>query len=391
MIDGFHLRAVGFLFATGLMFLGCTPLQRFQIPPRPAIEHDSLSRAESVFQGILDEAVNAHKLVGVQLSVGLPDGTIWNGASGTIDLNRRQLMRPSHVVRMGSLTKTYTAVVIFRLIERGLLDLDGTIDRWFPEITPWQSITVRMLLNHSSGIPDLLGMRVMVASALDGSRRWTTDELLEMIADSNPDFEPGTDHRYSNSNYVLLGIIAERTTGKSMGSLYRDEILTPLSLSHTYFLPSDAAPAELVTGYDRSLIPLPGWHSTGPENTAWSSCAYASGGMAATASDILRFFKAIMNREIINEQSFQQMTKFSRARNPKDTYLQDFGSGLFRYGVYTDDAYGHLGLFVGSESVAIFSPEKRFALIVLANVSRIEDSDAIIRKSLDVIGGHNPR
>jgi D-alanyl-D-alanine carboxypeptidase len=200
----------------------CTPIQQFQIPLREVgiAAHDSLIKLETRFQEILDQAINQHQLVGAQISIRLPDGSIWNGASGTADLNRRELMKPNHIIHLGSLTKTYTAVVVFRLIERGVLALDSTIARWLPEYKPAPRITLRMLLSHSSGIPDLLGMRVMLVSSMNGRKVWTTGELLKMIFARGLDFEPGTDHHYSNSNYVLLGIIAERATGKSLRDLY---------------------------------------------------------------------------------------------------------------------------------------------------------------------------
>jgi D-alanyl-D-alanine carboxypeptidase len=298
-------------------------------------------------------------------------------------------MTPSHVIRIGSLTKTYTAVVVFRLIERGLLSLDSTIDRWLPEYRYSDRITLRMLLNHSSGIPDLLGMRVMFLSFLNSTKKWTRADLLGIIFSENLDFDPGTDNQYSNSNYVLLGIIAERTTGKTLQSLYRQEIFSPLALRHTYFLPSDSIPAGLVTGYDRNLIPLPVWHSTNPENTAWSSCAHASGGMAATAADVLTFFDAVMNRRIITEESYALMTQFIKAKKAKDKYLENFGLGLFHYGDFYAGAYGHLGLFIGSEAIAIFSPERKFVLVFLANVSRVDNSEVIIQQHLDSIIGNN--
>lgn len=107
--------------------------------------------------------------------------------------------------------------------------------------------------------------------------------------------------------------------------------------------------------------------------------------MAATASDVLRFFTAILHRKIISDQSLRLMTAFKKTKRPKDKYLENFGMGLFQYGDYYCGAYGHLGLFIGSEAVAIFSPEKNFVLVFLANVSRIKNSDAIIQKYLDLI------
>ncbi len=107
--------------------------------------------------------------------------------------------------------------------------------------------------------------------------------------------------------------------------------------------------------------------------------------MAATASDVLCFFDAVMTRKIINEKSFESMIRFTRALHPEDMYLESFGSGLFRYGDVCRDTIGHLGLFIGSEAAGLFSLEEKFTIVLLANISRIENRDAILQKYLDRI------
>jgi D-alanyl-D-alanine carboxypeptidase len=206
-----------------------------------------------------------------------------------------------------------------------------------------------------------------------------------MMCDRAPAFPPGSDHRYSNSNFVVLGLIAERATGRHLADLFRDEIFEVLSLHDTYFLPSESVPPQLVAGYDRDLIPLPGWQQTSPDNTAWSSAAYASGGMASTASDVMRFFGALSGGELLGDSSYREMTTFEEAAAPADHYLEEFGLGLFSYGDFFGGAYGHLGLFVGSEAIALFHPDGDFALVLLANVSRIRDKDGLVQKYLNVI------
>jgi D-alanyl-D-alanine carboxypeptidase len=376
------------LILTGMCLLmaGCASLRPYHPPARlkepPGLEVDRETAGKC--QAVLDDAVNTHRLVGLQVSIRFPDGRTWNGAAGSADLSRNHPLLPSSIIRMGSLTKTYTAAVVLRLAERGVISLDDTLGRWFPEYAKGKRIRVRMLLNHSSGIFDLLGPRVMMLSSVRGGRVWRPDELLHMIFGRDLMFQPGSDHRYSNSNYVLLGLIAEKAAGKPLNELYADEIFKPLMLHQTVFLPSDPAPSGLVDGFDRDLIPLPGWHVTRPENTAWSSCAHASGAMAATASDVLRFFTALMDGKIVGAESLGLMTSFERAAKPEDRYLAEFGSGLFRYGDFYDGCYGHLGLFVGSEAVALFHPQKRYTVALLANVSRIRDRDGLVKKFLDL-------
>lgn len=369
---------------------GCASLRDFHAQPATSRHATDACPAEldSVGQRLLDSAVNEHGLVGAQVSLAVGDGVRCQFASGTADLDRRQPLLPGHVIRLGSLTKTYTAVVVLRLIERGLVGLDSPVSRWFPEYRFARRITVRMLLDHSSGLRELLGPRVMFLSTIRSTRVWTTAELLAMVFKPPLEFEPGSDHRYSNSNYVLLGILAERATGRTLQTLYREEIFTPLGLQHTWFLPFDKAPGQLVVGFDRDLIPLPGWHTTTPHNAAWSSLAHASGAMAATASDVMRLFEAVMNREVVGEDSYRVMTSVARARHPEDTYLERFGLGLFRYGDVYRNTYGHIGLFVGSETIALFDPARKSVFVLLANVSRIRNRDLLVQRYLDAVEGY---
>jgi D-alanyl-D-alanine carboxypeptidase len=376
-------------FAALIALYGRTTLRPYDVPAEagrqaPASVNEMRG---SICQDLLDGAVNQNRPVGVQLSIRFPDGAAWNGASGTVDLKRTSEMLPSRVIRIGSLTKTYTAVVVLRLAERGILDLDDTVHRWFPEYRHSDEITVRMLLNHSSGIPELLGMRTAMSSALKSRRVWSTDELTRLIFKRRLCFQPGTDRRYSNSNYVLLGIIAERSVEKPLARISQEKIFVPLSLCHTYFLPVRESPPELAPGFDRDLVPKPGWFEVDPGNTSWSSRAYASGAMAATASDVLRFFEAVMTREIVGERSFALMTDFQTAPNSKDRHLRNFGLGLFKFGEDYGGAYGRPGLFIGSEAIALFDPRRDFVMAMFANVSRVRDMDTLIRKCLTVIDG----
>jgi len=365
----------------------CTGFNQYKIPNK--ILHQSKMEnsllIENKLQSITDSLINQQELIGLQVSIKFPDGKIWNGCGGTIDEDRKIPISNDHIIRMGSLTKTYTAVLIFKLAEKGLLSLDDKLNKWFPSYNYSSKVSIRMLLNHSSGIPDLLGMKVMFLSTLNSGKKWTKDELLNLIFDNELDFAAGSDHQYSNSNYVLLGIIAEIVTGKSLNELYATEIFKPISLSNTYFLPLEIIPSKLITGYDRNLIPLPGWHTTEPNNTAWASCAFSSGSMAATASDILLFFNAVQNKTLVSDSSYQLMTHFAKAKEPKDKYFENFGMGLFQFGDYFGKTIGHLGLFVGSEAIALFSEEKNFIIVILTNTSRILNNDEIVQIYLKAI------
>lgn len=361
-------------------------MKKYNIISRETDIHTSVDKELSMkFQNIADSSINKYRLIGIQIAIKRPGGETWFGSSGTTDKERTILLSNDHLIRIGSLTKTFTAVVILRLYERGLIDLDDTIDKWFSDFPKGDKITVRMLLNHSSGIPEFLGPKIFIPSLFHPDRIWSPEELYDLIKRNKLIFEPGTDNSYANPNYILLGIIAEKISNQSLKDLFKHEILIPLNLSNTVFLPYDKAPGSLICGYDKNLIPLPGWYVNKPDNNSWSSCAYSSGGFASTAHDLLLFFDAILTRKIINENSYHLMTNVMSVENKKDKYLKHFGMGIFQYEDYYDHSCGHLGLFVGSEAVALFHQEKGYVFIFLSNFSYLKKKDEIIHQYLELI------
>jgi D-alanyl-D-alanine carboxypeptidase len=238
------------------------------------------SETAQKLQAILDENINVLKVPGLQAFAQTSIGKTWSGASGTTDLRRKQRLQDDDVIRIGSVTKTFTAVLIFKLVEAGQIQLDDPIIRWFPDLPSAEKITVRHLLNHSSGIPEIIP-KVMLRSI--HSTRWKPEELLELISRDMPSFVSGSQFNYSNSNYILLGIIAEKESGKSIAQLLHEQVIDPLELKHTFFIPFEFSPGNLVTGFDRDLSHFPGMLEIRANNTSWSTAAFTSGAMASTA------------------------------------------------------------------------------------------------------------
>jgi D-alanyl-D-alanine carboxypeptidase len=241
-----------------------------------------------------------------------------------------------------------------------------------------------MLLNHSSGIKEYLGPAIFLPSSFNSAKLWTQEEIYKIIKNNKLLFHPGANHVYANSNYFLLGVIAEKITGKSLKALLKNNIIAPLKLENTYFLPDEKVPATLINGYDRDLVPLPGWFTVKPENTSWSSCAFASGSMASTAKDLLSFYNALLENKLINQNSFDLMMSFQDSKSNESIYLKHFGLGLFKFDPYRG-YYGHQGLFVGSEALALFNKESKSIFVILANVSTLKEKDELINAYLDKI------
>jgi len=384
------LMIIKILLAVSLIMLfllsSCSSLPRFVIPNERKISNWGTldTQTADLLQGILDDAISKYNLIGIQASIKTKDGRTWNGASGTADKKRKKLLTINDPIRIGSVTKTFTAVLILHLIEKGYIRLDQNLDVWVPDISESHKITLRHLLNHSSGIPEILGMKVMMASTIHPHKIWKSEELLEIIKNKKLDFMPGSKHKYSNSNYILLGLIAEKVTGKPLKELYREEILNPLDLRNTFFVPYENPPINLVSGYDQSLIPSPGYIQIKSDNTSWSTCAYASGAMVSTANDLLKFISSIVDTTIINNKSLELMTSFHQGADKKEKYNKYFGFGLFHFDTVYDNTYGHLGLFIGSESIVLYHPEKKYIVSLIGNVSKF-NKDELIKDIIRII------
>lgn len=318
-------------------------------------------------QKILYEDLNILRVLGLQAYVRMPDGSTWSGTSGTTDMARRQLLQRDHVLRVGSVTKTFTAVLILKLVEGGALNLEDNISRWFPNLPNGENITVRHLLNHSSGISEIIP-KVMLKSIIS-STYWEPEDLVAIIAKEEPLFPPGSDFEYSNANYILLGLIAEELSGKPIAQLLHEQIIDPLKLEHTYFIPYEKPPAELVTGFDRDLSSFPGMLDISPGNTSWATAAFTSGAMASTADDLGIFFEGLFDGSLLAPATMQEMTKFIPADNPGLPEQNGSGLGLMRLEVDGQELIGHVGVFMGSTAIAMYSPANHTIIIVTCNLS----------------------
>jgi D-alanyl-D-alanine carboxypeptidase len=335
-------------------------------------------------QAVLDEEVNLQKVPGFQAFVRTSDGRTWSGVSGTTDLARKDLMQRDDVLRIGSTTKTFTAVLVLKLVEEGRLSLDDPLSKWFPNIPNAEAITIRDLLNHSSGIPDIIQKGLM--KSVIPSTYWTRDELLKLITGSQLLFTPGSQFSYSNSNYILLGFIVQDISGKSALELLHGQILDPLNLKNTSFIPYEPAPARLVTGFDRDLAKIPGMLGINPDNTSWATLAFTSGAMASTADDLGVFYDNLFEGKLLLPSTMEEMMTFIPAANPGLDAQTGSGLGLMRFEVGGQELIGHVGEFMGSSSIAVYSPEKGYIITITCNLS-YPDLATVLASLQEVIKG----
>ncbi len=346
------------------------------------LHHGVIAMAETPtgdLEGGLRELLGAEarrqKILGIQACLIMADGIEADAVAGFVDRRRTTAVDEEDVFRAGSATKMYTAAIVHALAARSVLDLSGTLDRWFPSFPNAASITLRDLLVHRSGIPDVLSLpRLIVASTLFPRTAWSAEDVLGDVAGSRrAGFgAPGAAFAYSNTNYILLGAIAEKASGLGIRDLYREIIFEPAGLASTFFLPERPAPPALRAGFDRSLIPSLWGYAHKPDTASWDSLSFTSGAMATSARELARFVHALADGRIPAGAGFDAMSAFADCRFPDNPAIDGVGPGLFRFRLGGREYRGHEGLMIGSQSIALHSVESGWTMAIVANVSRVD-------------------
>jgi D-alanyl-D-alanine carboxypeptidase len=288
----------------------------------------------------------------------------WRGASGFADRERRARMTPSHAFRIGSITKSFVAALALELVADRKLALDDTVEEWLPGVVPnGSNITLRHLLNHTSGIFNFTEVPALIDTyRADPLHTWTPLDLVRLAVANPPAFPPGEEWGYSNTNYVVLGLIVEAATGQALETLLRERLFTPLGLSRTSF-PSQPALAEpYAHGY------LPPWNPiTGRwvDATAVSpSFAWAAGAIVSTPDDVARFYRELLGGRLLRAPLLTEMRTLAFR-------LSRFGYGLGlevqRLNYSCARAWGHTGSIFGYQTFAFNTLNGRRQVVLMVN------------------------
>ncbi len=290
--------------------------------------------------------------LGLGVTVELPDGRVFESAAGNVGPRRQDAAYSVRDTRqaVGSVTKLYTSVLVMQLVEQGTLDLDQSIDAWF-DFENANDITIRMLLQHTSGIADCLDQLTPEQYALE----WTPEQLVELALDAEPFGVPGTSSAfYSNTNFALLALIVEAVTGESWQGVLEARIAAPLGLSETAYA-GDAR--DLADGWMRTDD---GW--VGTLALLDPSVGWGYGAITSTNHELARFVKALFSGELFAEQTtLEQMLEFSATMDPsvlsEGEPPQSVGLGVIRYHVGDVVLDGHLGHIAGYNSAVLRDAE----------------------------------
>lgn len=324
-------------------------------------------------QKVVDDAVGHRGAVfpGALLHVTAPELGVWSGAAGVADVDTGEAMRPDSKFGIGSITKTFVSVVVLQLVEEGVLSLDDTLPEVLSEKTVTRfpdsdRITVRMLLNHTSGIPEWVGQTTVEATAADPSTIWDIETILDLAAAQAPYFPPGEGYMYSNTDYTLLGMIIEQATGKSWREQVRSRILEPLGMDDTVV--RDPGDTSMPDGHAHGYGDL----GSGVVDVTYAdpSMAGAAGGNAivSTAADLARFLDAVLAGELFQDPAtLAEMLDFVDAPD-EHGFPYWYGLGLERY-IFPEGItlIGHAGGAVGYGSVMYHAPDHGVTIVGSGN------------------------
>lgn len=349
------------------------------------------ARVEAGLQQVLDQAVVMPDVLlpGASTYYRDPAYAPWSGSAGVSELEARMLMRPERRIRAGSILKTLVAAVTLQHVEEGGLSLDQTLPELLPKavtdrVANADRITLRMLLNHTSGIPEWTTDDVNVTVVLDPAHVWTPDEALDIACSLPASFEPGTSWGYSNTNYTLLGMVLDRVGGMSWRAQVRARVLARLGLTSTA-LPE---PGDRTVTSDYAH----GYQDVGGTVVDLSfvdpSMAGASGGnaMVTTVQDLARFIEALLAGELFaRRETLVAMTTMVEAPN-ESGLPHRYGLGLESYDLGGTTVIGNAGGAAGYATMMFRIPDRDVTLVTSINTSDMfANALSVFIPSLDVI------
>ena len=333
-------------------------------------------------QEALDNGLRKHDGIGVSAAAFLPDGNLWLGVSGKS--HDTVAMRPDMLFAIGSITKNFVAALTLQLVEEGKLSLDDALHTWLPRYPKVDStITVRQLLNHTSG----LYMFWQNQSIWDDLKKYrakvfTPEEVLVYLKD--PYFAPGKGHRYSNTNYLLMATIITKVTGSTLSAELRKRFWKSLDLKSAFFYLEEKSPDNLAhvwgdnfdnDGSFRDITFLP--------RLSHESITYGSAGIFMTAEELARWAHALFQKQVLKQSSLTEMLKFDG-----EGY---YGLGIGRFKssfTNSETAYGHGGGNIGTTAYMIHLPDFRISLAVMINTFDDKCLRGITEDLIEILTDH---
>lgn len=344
------------------------------------------SRTTAKLQRVLNRAVGKDQLPGAVLYIATSDG-VWTGSAGEADLKTGSVLKPTDRFRTGSLSELYLAVVCLQLAEAGQLELDRRIGDYLPkdvmqQLENSQSLTVRQLLNHTSGLAHPELQPLQQSALADPKQNWTAKQVLSFLP-KRERAVPQSTFFHSSANYLLLELIVEQVTQRSLVKELRDRLLAPLKLNNTFLERREPIPDGFVQIASVGDRPAEGKTVLPPIEI---SLGLGNKGIVSNAPDLARFFQSLFDgKTLISASSLKQM--LTLAEDGREGY----GLGIRHTMTPWGEAWGQTGQ-TGSSSVLLYLPVHDLTIVAWTNDGdrRPDAPGEIVEKSLDIILGDPP-
>jgi len=339
---------------------------------------------EEKLQNALDNGISKHNVRGVSAAIIFSDTKKWTGTSGisydTITI------KPDMLFAIGSVTKNFVATLILKLAEEGKLSLDDPLSKWLPEYPHVNNtITVRQLLNHTSGIYMFWSnQKIWDDLKKDRTKIWTPEEVLTYIKE--PYFSPGDGFRYSNTNYLLLAEIITEITGSNLSSVFKKYFWQPLNTKSACLSIEENIPGNQAHVFgdnfnnDGSNIDL-----TFLPRESHESITYGSSGIFMTAEDLAFWCHSLFEGKILNQQSMDEMLQFVTFMPSGNMTGYGLGVQLFKK-KYSNGkkAYGHSGANIGTSAYMVHLPENHLSVVVMINSMNHQCTEFILKNLINI-------
>ena len=339
-----------------------------------ALSQSVSERLKSEAQAQVDHFLAGGKFPGVTAGITLPDGQSFAVAAGVSNRTTGAAMKTTDRLMQGSVGKTYVSAVALQLVTEGKLSLDEKIEKhlgaesWFPRLPNGKDITVRMLMNHTSGLVryEFKEQFTRDLTAAPG-KVWKPEELVAYILDAPAPFPAGRDWQYSDTNYIVLGMILEKVAGENYHRLVRQRVLIPFGLTDTIPVEGRVV-AGLVQGYAGPANPFgktdemirSGRFAINPQ------FEWTGGGMASTSEDLAKWAKLLYEGKAFDPSLMPEFLDGVPARLGPNTR---YGLGVIIRETNLGTSYGHSGFFPGYLSEMMYFPRYGIAVAVQVNTS----------------------
>ena len=339
-------------------------------------------KLDSLYAGIerlADSVLGNTHVPGMVVGVWIPSKNIEHVfCKGISAIGNNAPMSQAMLFRIGSITKTFVTTVALQLVDEGRLNLDEKLSKYYPDITESDKITVRMLMNMTSGICSYSESEQWLSDWHSNTlRKWTTDDLISYVKDKPLLFEPGASFHYSNTNIILLGEIISKITSQTPAQYLKERIFDRLGLASTYYPDGPTFPAgkEFAHG---TLFDKQSNNMTDIAEKYDPSFAGAAGAIISNVSDVHKYVTALAKGDLLSAASQTERLKTFNFPGTADGY----GLGIYRF----KNWLGHNGEVPGYESSAYANPVDGASIVILYNMVDESETDALcvsIRKLVD--------